>query len=824
MRACLLATLGVLGVLGCSPVTPPHLLLLEEQSVAVNQTLHVQVRVAGSLGTALQWRMEAPTVADLRALLAPNPTGAEFRWTPLASDVGDHAITFFVAGDAGSDSETMIVHVVPPPEGAPVFLRPGAGQPFDPSRDPCVAVPVEVKDDDSSAVDLAAVAPLVDGSELQVEGEKLATWHWCPTPEQGAVSTRYTLHLTATDEAHEPTPHTFVVVLRTGNNPDCPGAAPSVDITYPENGGRVATTLDYPVDVTVSDDGAVREAPLLYYSLDEPEDGAAPDLTAFAQVVMQESGPGAYRGFIPNLDLPIGGQAQIWFLVSATDNDDAEGALCDHTTDSPLRTILVATPEEPDTVGYCEACSGDDQCEGGALCVIGQGGVSFCGAACGGGCFEGQCRLVTSRDGVVDDQCVPDGLDCSGGSAGFGTDDAFEDNDTRQTAREVDYDVYTDLQVCQADDDFYLIPVEGQSRIDVIIDGFDAEAGDLDLFLLDDQGRAVKVSAGDGASEEVSVCVHDPGNYVAWVAGLAGTENRYDMLLSAEPATCCVDDGNEDDDGRLDARALPGGAYEDGQICAGDDDWFQFRLTSADLATIDLLFDSAEGNLDLELYDPNGAVVASSASADDDEQIVYDSPVTGDFTIRVYGRAGDEAAYMLQAAAEGQSDCFSDEDCGAGRRCGDGFVCVDAGCTDNAQCGDGAICPWPGPGDALRVCASTCGVNADCGGGEACKGFAEGRACGVTGAGTNGAPCQTFADCSGQRTCLDVPNGYCAELGCATNFDCPQGSFCTPDADGGPNVCLKDCFAGADACRLAEGHECQNLTDTRGNARSVCVP
>lgn len=818
-----LVTLVLWSCVSCSPTTPPHVLPVEEQSVAVNQTLHVQVRVSGTLGTALQWRMEAPTVPDLRALLAPNPTGAEFRWTPLASDVGDHAITFFVAGEAGSDTETMIVHVIPPPEGAPVFLRPGAGQTFDLSRDPCVTVPIEVKDDDSAAVAIEAVAPLVEGAELQADGDKLATWQWCPTPEQVAVSTRYTLHLQASDESHEPTPHTFVAVLRTGANPDCPGTAPAVTIVYPTDGARLATTLDYPVDVTVSDDGSIREAPLLYYSLDEPEDPGAPDLTSFAQVVMQDVGPGAYRGYIPNLDLPVGGQAQLWLLVSATDNDDAEGATCDHTTDTPLETILVAQPDEPDTVGYCEACSSDDQCAEGGLCVVGHGGATFCGGACGGGC-EGQCRLVTSRDGVVDDQCVPDGLDCTGGSAGVCTDDAFEDNDTRVTARGVDYDVYTDLQTCDGDDDYYLIEVEGESLIDVIIDGFDPDEGDLDLFLLDSLGRAVKVSAGDGASEEVSVCVRDPGDYVARIAGLDGSENRYDMLISAQDATCCVDDANEDDDDRLDARPLPGGVFEDGKVCAGDDDWFQLRLTSADLATIDLLFDSAEGNLDLELYDPNGAVVASSSSADDDEQIVYDSPVTGDYTIRVLGRAGDEAAYILQAVAEGQSDCFNDEDCGPGRSCGDGYVCIDAGCTDNAQCGDGSICPYPGPGDALRVCAGTCAVNADCGDGQACKGYAEGRACGQTGAGTNGAPCSTFADCSGQRTCLDVPGGYCAELGCATNFDCPQGSFCIADDAGGANVCLKDCFAGADACRLAEGHVCNDVTDTRGNPRSVCEP
>lgn len=68
-----------------------------------------------------------------------------------------------------------------------------------------------------------------------------------------------------------------------------------------------------------------------------------------------------------------------------------------------------------------------------------------------------------------------------------------------------------------------------------------------------------------------------------------------------------------------------------------------------------------------------------------------------------------------------------------------------------------------------------------------------------------------------------MPGGYCAEIGCATSFDCPQGSYCVPDA-GGPNLCLKDCFSGAAACRLAEGHTCEDVVDTRDNQRSVCVP
>jgi len=66
--------------------------------------------------------------------------------------------------------------------------------------------------------------------------------------------------------------------------------------------------------------------------------------------------------------------------------------------------------------------------------------------------------------------------------------------------------------------------------------------------------------------------------------------------------------------------------------------------------TVSALFSQEDGDLDLRLYDPTYSTsvpVASSATDDDGETIVYAVPLETTFLIRVAGFQGASAPYTL---------------------------------------------------------------------------------------------------------------------------------------------------------------------------------
>lgn len=71
-------------------------------------------------------------------------------------------------------------------------------------------------------------------------------------------------------------------------------------------------------------------------------------------------------------------------------------------------------------------------------------------------------------------------------------------------------------------------------------------------------------------------------------------------------------------------------------ICTSDVDWFSFSLSGT--RTISVAFNQAEGDLDLEIYDP--VYVTGSYSHDDDEQVVLSGLPSGTYWARVYGYQG----------------------------------------------------------------------------------------------------------------------------------------------------------------------------------------
>ena len=808
---------------GCAQGVPSaDLASLSPQTVAVNETLRLPLIIHNPAGEHITVEFEGPSLPVLQRTTALlfNESGAEFRWTPLVSHLGTHEFVFIVKNAAGAeqDREPVVITVEPTDAATPIFLRPGAGGTFDLARDPCVSFDIEVRDDDSLEVTIGARADLPEGAELMQDGPKHGVFRWCPGPDQIAATERWTIPLSADDHEHRPTEHDFVVVLRSPPKENCPGEAPTLALVEPAEAARIEGGSGYPVVLTVSDDFGLRDAPLLYYTTAAPDDPDKPDVTMFDQMAFTlETDRWVAR--VPPLDLEAGAEQTIYLVASATDNDDATGTLCDHRTDTPLRTFLAVGTTTGGDLARCSPCTASAACASG-ICAAAAGGgrcLETCGAM--GRCDPGSCSGQATVEGSTTPACGDVAAACD--PVRTCMDDSREPNNTIAQATMAPANL-SDGQICAANDDFFRIDATNGTEVRVTVSGFTHATGDLDLQLLDAASTILGSSAGTEDREQASYCLSRDGTVYARVFGYMGSENRYAMQVEKLTGTCCVDDGGEDDDSRSGARAITPAAPFDGTICPGDDDYVSFSVSEPSEVEVTIVFDHAVGDLDLELYGPTGAVVGRSTGSEDIETITETVTATGTYVARVYGYRDAEGPYLGELRVVATVGCTATSGCPTGQVC-DAGSCRSDVCSGTGTCPTGHGCPTPaGPGATSSHCGLRCDVNRECRSDEGCKRFVTGNFCGVRGAGQNGDACASFTECGGQRACLPYPGGYCARAGCASNADCESDTRCV--MIGGTGICAKQCAAGPDLCRQTEGYGCRLDTDVHGAMQFVCLP
>ena len=71
-------------------------------------------------------------------------------------------------------------------------------------------------------------------------------------------------------------------------------------------------------------------------------------------------------------------------------------------------------------------------------------------------------------------------------------------------------------------------------------------------------------------------------------------------------------------------------------VCPSDDDYYQLFMGEGDDIDVEALFTMAEGNLELELIDPTGAIAASSTSMMSGERIAFTANTAGQHHLRVF--------------------------------------------------------------------------------------------------------------------------------------------------------------------------------------------
>ncbi|MFO0635004.1 MAG: Ig-like domain-containing protein [Nannocystaceae bacterium] len=542
---------------GAPQITDPG-----DQTAVVGQQLTIDILATDPDGDSLEYRFAANGVPDLAQTasmtVAPDGHGV-FTFTPLASQLGMHLFDFIVSDGHNDSKLTININVV----GAggdgtlPIFRKPlGNGTVLDLEQAECVEFEIEIEDQDSTTVSLVQTPPLIQDAELSADASGLSgRWSWCPNREQLEAADRYDLTLSAQDLPENPaTLKDYVIVLRRRSGSDCPGEAPVVEHSPMD----AMTLLDLQIDAHVTDDQGLKNAPILLYAYADP--GNPIDYTKLTVVDMTlASGDmmdGTWRGFIPNPTTPMGegAQADIWYAISVTDNDDAEGD-CDHLTDSPadgthrMHVVNDGSGQAP----ICGACSFDVQCGGVSnLCLPQQGG-NFCGTGCAsdGECDEGYLCSPTelqSVEGAGARQCIPTSGSCASGGGDDCTEDENEDNDDLDQATSLGaFPVGQELSgsLCSDNNDWYRFDVDGGIVAAHLSGPSDV---DMDLVLTDADGVLIESSAGLQSDEMLTSGCLPAGTYFLRVfAASSSTTGDYAFGVDVDDSTCGGGGGGEGD-------------------------------------------------------------------------------------------------------------------------------------------------------------------------------------------------------------------------------------------------------------------------------------
>jgi hypothetical protein len=692
--ATLIAVSCLATAVACGSGGAPEITGLTDQVVQVGTELQLDLNGTDPDGDQLDYGFRAADLPEIEgAMITVSPSGAGvFRWTPLASDIGEHSFDFTASDGSNTTTVTITIDVrsAVGAATAPVFRQPlGSGTTIDLAKKKCVDIEILVEDQDTAQVEITQQDPVIEGATLdQVDGTH-ATWQWCPTKEQEAEN-RYTLVLAADDGENPKTLKNYLIVLRGNSGENCPGGAPVIAHT-PEN---ASTTTDLTIDAQVTDDKGLKEAPLFYYSLTPPANPPVlADMIQLTTLKIDGTDTNAiFAADVPNpvAGTPVGTQKTIFYVFVADDDDDDTGN-CDHSTTSQVFQMTV-TSNGAVNQPVCSTCSSDSQCGTGDLCVtIGNQGATRCLQSCEAGCPDGYTcsnEPVFSVDGASARQCIPMSGSCEA-PTGACTDDANEEDDSRSAASAnaaADGPLAPgthDFVSCpkatpatsgsKVDDDWFQVVVTQDTRFDMWLYG--SGESDLDLTLYRSNETVLSKSTSLEADENIVKCL-TPGTYYVKVNGFDAVRSEYLLDYIATPQTCntaCVDDTREDDDTYSQARSVFGTSHSstNNAICTNDDDWYKVTLFDGDKLVIDLAFTqtTAAGDIDLHLFkgeftdlwpcspnDPSTCSVEHGQSADSNEHAEH-TVTTGcangcDFYVVVRGYDGATNNYGITMAIQ----------------------------------------------------------------------------------------------------------------------------------------------------------------------------
>ncbi|MFT6396485.1 MAG: hypothetical protein ACJAYU_001228 [Bradymonadia bacterium] len=763
----------------------------------------------------LTWSGPILPFLDRWTTVVNRPGGGEFLFEPTVDHIGVHRFTVNVAADERRASEQFTVEVAAAREAAPVFVEPGAGQAFDVSENPCIAVPIEARDRDTEEPEMTVVFGLPDGAEFEDEGRGLATFRWCPTPGQIAAASLYLVTFSADDGEHDPVLQDFRILLIGPDKEQCGGTPPLVEFLSPDENEAIISRVGYDVVIRVSDDNPLRDRPILFYTDGRLEQRDQIDLQGLRFATFRpapERGEDVWTAFIPTFRLADDEAKTIALVPFVRDDDDPTGTRCDNTAELGIRRFTAVGAVEAGILSLCERCIVSGDCISGACLRTAFGGR--CVPSCSNddsNCGAGVCEQWNSMEGVVRFGCGSAEFVCNG--LGLCAADSFEPNDTPDLATPLAATARSAV-LCERDDDWFSVPRSGPVRITTTSDDPNIPI-ESELFGGDGQVISTGTVTGPGV-REISACATEG----SVVRVFAPTIERTGFSIAYEPADgdCnCTDDSGEPDTQQA-PRTLLGTTQ--GTICGSNADFFAVAGEPGFRTAISLSFEG-DADVDMDLITSDGELVAASRGVGPDEWLEVDLTEDDPYVLRVFAFDQRDADYELAVTRSELSVCATSTDCELDESCAGG-LCTRLLCQRNADCPIGSICPLVDTIDTQRTCLETCESEQNCRAGEICKSFFEGAACFSAGEGLTGSQCEGATDCAGRRMCVDWPDGHCAIGGCDRVGACDGDGSCAV-VDGRP-ICVETCWVSDDECSRTEGFSCRELFAPNNELVYGCSP
>ena len=259
-------------------------------------------------------------------------------------------------------------------------------------------------------------------------------------------------------------------------------------------------------------------------------------------------------------------------------------------------------------------------------------------------------------------------------------DDKFEVNDDQAGATDLAKEFVNktvalpNLQIVAGNQDWFKFTTNDKGGINdqVSIAFASKKDGDLDLELLDKDGKTVSISEGIENSETISLSGLAAGEYYAKVYGYGASSNQYTLNVTAPvegkptsekpdqsstetyeqnesfetakvvPTTTIIRQlGSTPTYGIQGLKITPEADAVDATLPkpAVDQDWFKFTLPEQGQVgnQVAIAFNNADGDLDLQLYNADGNILRESAGAGNQEVIDLNGLSAGDYLVKVLG-------------------------------------------------------------------------------------------------------------------------------------------------------------------------------------------
>jgi Ca2+-binding RTX toxin-like protein len=205
--------------------------------------------------------------------------------------------------------------------------------------------------------------------------------------------------------------------------------------------------------------------------------------------------------------------------------------------------------------------------------------------------------------------------------------DRLESNNTLLTAKDLGsisgFRQENDLSINTSTDvDWFKFKISGQTNDQHYINIDLDDTGDLDIALYNSQGKLIDDSVSVSDDENISLGGLTTGDYYLQVYGYGGNVNDYNLTINAPiiPGITSsiapdqfdkINSGNNTQQTVTYLKNFDWGqqvgfkAWENLSIGANDQDWFKFDLLSKGTVGdyISIVFDTYQGDLDLELYE-----------------------------------------------------------------------------------------------------------------------------------------------------------------------------------------------------------------------------